>query len=154
MDTLELTREVTAPSDVVWQVLTDLEGCPSFISGIESVKRLDDRAGFGVGTRWRETRVLFGKRATEEMEVSAVDERRSYTVEADGAGAHYVSTMGVEATGEGRSRLVSTFGAVPTGAFSRLRSRTVGKLFEGATRKAMEQDLDDIAAEAERRARS
>jgi hypothetical protein len=43
-----------------------------------------------------------------------------------------------------------TFGAETGGGrVSRLLARTMGKAFEGATRKALQQDLDDIVAAAE-----
>ena len=41
-----------------------------------------------------------------------------------------------------------TFGATPKGFFSKLMAATIGRLFSGATRKALQQDLDDIAAAA------
>ena len=154
MDELHLSREVDAPADTVWALMIDVDSWSSIVSGIDAVERLDDGAGFGVGTRWRETRTMFGKEATEDLEVTAMEPGRSYTVEAESRGAHYTSTMGVEPVGPDRSRLVTSFGAEPQGGFSKLMAKTVGKLFEGATRKALEQDLDDLAAAAEARARA
>ena len=148
MPDVKLDRAIAAPPERVWAVITDLGGAADVMSGIDSVERLDDAAGFGVGTRWRETRTLFGRQATEILEVTAVDAGRSYTVEADGRGAHYRSKLSVRPHGEG-SRLSMTFGATPRGFFSRLMAATIGRLFSRATRKAMQQDLDDIAAAAE-----
>lgn len=147
---IEMERTTTAAPADVWAVMTDIEGSADRISGITEVERLDDGDGFGVGTRWRETRVLFGKEASEEMEVTAVDEGHRYTVEAHNRGTHYVSDMIVEPAGTG-SVLRMTFGAKQASKFSKLMARTVGKAFEGATRKALKQDLDDIAAAAEAR---
>lgn len=145
-----MRRDTTADPADVWAVMTDIEGSADTISGITEVERLDDGAGFGVGTRWRETRVLFGKEASEEMEVTAVDEGHSYTVEAHNRGTHYVSDMIVEPAAGG-AVIAMTFGAKQAGTFSKLMAKTVGKAFEGATRKALQQDLDDIAAAAEAR---
>jgi hypothetical protein len=131
--------------------MTDIEGSREVLSGVTEIERLDDGDGFGVGLRWRETRVLFGKEASEEMEVTAVDEGRSYTVEADSDGVHYRSVMSVEPDGDG-ARIRMTFGGEQkgkSGLISRIVSRTAGKAIEKATRKALEQDLDDIAAAAE-----
>lgn len=147
---VELQRETTADPATVWAVVTDLEGSVETLSGVTAVERVAGPEGFAVGTRWRETRVLFGKEASEEMEVTAIESGRSYTVEADNHGTHYVSRMIVEPSGEG-SLLRMTFGAEQAGRFNRLLARTVGKAFEGATRKALQQDLDDIAAAAEAR---
>lgn len=79
---IEVSQAVAAPAPVVWSLITDIEHSPEVISGIRSVERLDDGDGFGVGTRWRETRVMFGRSASEEMTITAVDPGWSYTAEA------------------------------------------------------------------------
>ena len=45
--------------------------------------------------------------------------------------------------------ITMTFGAEPTGTVSKVFAGTIGKLFEGGTRKALVRDLDDIAVVAE-----
>lgn len=146
---LEVSRHTSASPDEAWAVLTDVEGSVEHLSAVTAVQRLDDIEGFGVGSRWRETREMFGREASEELEVTAVEEGRSYTVEADNRGTHYTSVVTVEPDGAG-SRITMTFGAEQSsGRFGRLVARTVGKAFEGATRKALQQDLDDVAAAAE-----
>lgn len=146
---MQLEREVAAPADVVWGLLTDLDRSPEVMSGIDRVERLDDGEGFDVGTRWRETRTMFGRTATEEMQVTAVEPGRAYTVEADSAGTHYQSVLTVEPTGPAACRLSMSFDAQPAGAAAKVLAATLGKLFERATRKALQADLDDIAAAAE-----
>lgn len=150
MREIMLSKDVAAPPERVWAVITDLDRSPDTISGILKLERLEGGAGFGVGTKWRETRIMFGREATEVMEVTAVDPGRSYVVEADGRGAHYRSTITVEPA-EGGSRLSMTFGGEPTGVVGKVLAATVGWLFQGPTRKALQKDLEDIAAAAERR---
>lgn len=94
---------------------------------------------------------MFGKQATEEMWISSVDPGASYVAEAESNGAKYTTTMKVVATGERSSRVSMSFGAKPTGTMAKVMGATLGKLFENATRKALAQDLDDIAAVAEAR---
>lgn len=148
---LEVSREIAAPAARVWDVVTDLAGSADVLGAIEKIEILEGPAPkLDVGTRWRETRTMFGKSATEEMVVTAVDHGRSYTVEADAAGALYRSVMTVEPLGDQRTRLSMSFGAEPKSLGSKLMSATVGRLFAGATRKALYQDLDDIAEAAER----
>ncbi len=151
MREISISRDVAAPAARVWSVITDLERSPEVISGVDRIERLDDGTGFGIGTRWRETRTMFGRQATETMKVTAVDPDRSYTVEADGHDAHYRSVLQVVPTGTG-SRLSMTFGAEPDSTFARVFVATVGRLFEGSTKKALQQDLDDIATAAEQQA--
>lgn len=142
------TKTIAASPERIWALVTDLEEFEKVISGITKIERLDDGDGFQVGTRWRETRVLFGREAVEEMEVTSLEPGRAYTVEADGRGAHYRSVLSVKPAGEG-AVLEMSFSGEPTGVFSRFMAATVGKLFEGATRKAFEKDLAEIAAAAE-----
>lgn len=148
MSKLEVTHHSSASPAAVWQIMTDLDGAPTAITGIQSVHRLDAGTGFGVGTKWEETRTMFGREATETLEVTAVEEGRSYVVESDARGAHYRSALSVEPSGDG-SRLAMSFEAEPEGLVSKVFASTLGKLFDGATRKAIKQDLADIASAAE-----
>ena len=132
----------------MWGVITDLEHTSETIQAIKHIERLDDGDGFSIGTKWRETREMFGKDATEILEVTAIDPGHSYTVEADSRGARYRSVMAVEPAGSG-STISMTFAAEPKGAFSKVMASTIGKMFEGGTRKALAQDLADIAKVAE-----
>lgn len=150
MKPIWIERAVAAPTDRVWSVLTDLDRSPEVLSGVDEIERLDGGGGFGVGTRWRETRTMFGKEATEEMWVTAMDPGSSYVVEAESRGVHYRSELGVDPEGEGRSRIWMTFGAEPQTFVGRIMGATIGLLFRGATRKMLAKDLDDIAAVAER----
>lgn len=139
-----------SPADV-WAVLVDLEGSVDTLSAITKIERLDDGDDFGVGTRWVETRVMFGKEATEEMVVTAVDEGHSYTVEAESRGSHYTSVMSVEPAADGGSTVRMTFGAEQEGVVGKVLAQTLGRAFAGATRKAIQQDLVEIGAAAEAR---
>lgn len=150
MKPIRIARPVAAPADRVWTILTDLERTAGAMSAVDRVERLDDGPDFGVGTRWRETRTVFGKEATEELTITALEPGRSYVVEAESRGAHYRSELGVEPTSDGASRLWMTFGAEPDGLIGRIMGATLGRLFEGATRRMLERDLDDLAGAAER----
>jgi uncharacterized membrane protein len=144
-----VSREVAASAQQVWDVVTDLEGSPAVLTAIEHVERLDDRPGFGVGTRWRETRTMFGKQATEEMEVTDVDPPHRYTVVAVNGSTTYTSTVTVTPLGAQRCELTMSFAGRSSGVVARLLAATVGRLFAGATRRSLQQDLDDIAAHVE-----
>lgn len=150
MKPIRMERSVAAPSERVWSVLTDLDRSPEVLSGVDEIERLDGGGRFGVGTRWRETRTIFGKEATEEMWVTAMDPGRSYVVEAESRGVHYRSELGVTAEGDDASRLWMTFDAEPQSLGGRIMGATIGLLFRGSTRKMLAKDLDDVAEVAER----
>ena len=118
------------------------------VEAIEVVERLDDGAGFGLGTTWRETRTMFGKKATEDMEVTEYEEGVRYATAAESHGSKYFSEIRVEAVGTG-SRITMSFRGEPQTALTKAMDATIGRLFMGATRKALAKDLDDISAAAE-----
>jgi len=149
MTAIIVSRDVDSSADVVWGILTNIEGCVETISAIEKVEILSDNTTFGVGFAWRETRTMFGKTATEELEVVEVVPGESYATEADPDGSNYRSVMAVAATGDETSIVSMEFSADPKGTFGRLLAATVGRLFIGSMRKAIAADLDDIAAAAE-----
>ncbi|WP_225755411.1 SRPBCC family protein [Actinotalea sp. Marseille-Q4924] len=148
MDHIEVARHVAAPPERVWALATDLAGAPRVLSGVERVEVLTP-GPFGVGTRWRETRTMFGREATEEMAVTAVEPQRSYTVEADGSGAHYVSTFTFAPSAGGGTDVVLTFGARPTTRVARVLSALTGPLAQRSVAKALRGDLEDLARAAE-----
>ena len=136
----------TAPVDVLWDVATDLANAPVNISGITRTEVL---AGgeFGVGTRWRETRTMLGREASETMEITAVEPGRSYTAEAHSSGMHYVTRWEFTGTDTG-SEIVMTFSGEPTSTFGRLASRVFGAM-NASLAKTMRTDMADLARAAE-----
>jgi carbon monoxide dehydrogenase subunit G len=150
MPAIRIERRIAAPTERVWAVITDLEGSAERLSGVDEVEILEGPE-FGAGTRWRETRTMFGREATEEMEVTGIEPGRAYTVEAESHGSRYLSELRLEGTGDGGSILTMTFDAEPQTFVSKLMASTIGHLVKGGTRKALAKDLDDIAAAAESR---
>ncbi|MGR6967176.1 SRPBCC family protein [Geodermatophilus sp. URMC 61] len=149
MQDVEVRRHVAAPVERVWALATDLEGSPRVVRGIESVEVLTP-GPFGVGTRWRETRRMFGRTATEEMTVTAVEPHRSYAVEAAGPGVRYVSGFAFAPSADGGTDVTATFGGRPTTTVARVLGALTAPLGRRAIARALQQDVDDIAAAAER----
>lgn len=130
-------------------MLTDLDNAESVLSGVQKIERLD-MTGYETGTRWRETRVMFGKSATEEMWVTEVEPEKRTVVEASSAGADYSTVFTLAPTGDGTTLTIQFSGkAVDPGIFSKIMMKVLGPLAMRATAKAMQRDLDDIATAAE-----
>lgn len=148
MTTVSVRRNVQASPARVWSLATDIDRWPETMSGIEGVEVLA-QPDFGVGTRWRETRTLMGRQATEEMWVTALDEGRSYTVESDSHGAHYVSVFTFRPD-DGGTDIELSFTGQPSSGVAKVLATVTGPLARRSVTKALQQDLDDLAAAAER----
>ncbi|MEU9660258.1 SRPBCC family protein [Streptomyces chartreusis] len=145
-------RRIAAGQGSVWESLTDLRGMVHVLSGVSGVEVLTEGA-FGVGTRWRETRRMFGKEATEEMWVTLCEPPERYVVEAQSHGTHYVSEWALRAEGPSATTVRMTFTGVTSGGVAGVLAKLLGNLGSRAVAKAIAKDLDDIAAAVEGRAR-
>jgi carbon monoxide dehydrogenase subunit G len=143
-------RKVAAGQGPLWEALTDLAGMERVLSGVSRVEVLTGGA-FGVGTRWRETRRMFGKDATEEMWVTVCEPPERYVVEAESHGTHYVSEWRLRADGPAVTTVRMTFTAVASGGVAGVLAKILGGLGTRAVAKAITKDLDDIAAAVEGR---
>jgi len=146
MKPVEVSIAINAPADRVFSIASDIPGAANTIKAITAIEMLTP-GPVGVGTRWKETRLMFGKSATETMEVTAFDPPRSYTVEAKSCGAHYVSIITVSPRAAG-SEMRMTFTATPITATAKLFS-FMNFFMAGMVRKCFEADLKDIKAAAE-----
>lgn len=150
---LSLERSIDASADAVWRVLTDVERFEAVLSGVTRVERLAG-VGYGIGTRWRETRSAMGRESTEELEVVGIDEGRSTTIAAESHGMAYRTEFALEpvvgADGRDETLLRMRFsGSFLTPSWlQRAAAKLTARLGIAMTRRMMQQDLDDIALAA------
>ncbi len=140
---------IMASPAAVWKTITDIEHAESTIRGIDKIEILEPATGPSiVGLKWRETRTLFGKAATEVMWIVDAKEPSHYDTRAESHGAVYTTRMALEAI-EGGTRLSMTFNGEPQTMGSKLVWALTGWMAKGYMRKALKQDLADIKAAAE-----
>ncbi|HIA48749.1 MAG TPA: hypothetical protein EYN96_12475 [Candidatus Hydrogenedentes bacterium] len=84
---LRIEETIATPVKQVFETLSNIN-----ISGIQKVEILSDTTE-GEGHRWRETREMFGKEATEDMEITHYNPPLGYHVEASSHGMRYVTVM-------------------------------------------------------------
>jgi hypothetical protein len=144
--TLTCSRLINAPQARVFEVFADLRNAPGRVKGIKSLEVLTE-GPIAKGTRFRETRTMFGKQATETMEITAFDPPRGYTVGAHSCGSRYTSVFTFKPEGQG-TRVDMSFTVEPLSFFARLFS-PLGKLMAGTMRKLFEADLNDLQRAAE-----
>ena len=129
----------------VWHAITDIEGSVERISAIESIDILEKPASGILGLKWKETRTMFGKEATEIMWITDAKENEYYQTRAESHGALYISRLEIEEAGE-ETKLTMGFEGEAQSLGAKIMSFLTGFMFKGATEKALKQDLIDIKA--------
>lgn len=151
MTTWQVTVElrIAAPVERVWEAMTDIEGSPGVIAGIERVEVLSE-GPFGVGTRWRETRRIFGKEATEELYVTAAEATWRYVVESDSRGVHYVSEFTLTSDQDGATTVQLVLDAeTEKKSLGGAMGKFLGGIGSKAVANTVSKDLEDVAAAVE-----
>ncbi len=146
MKSVTVTRHINAPIERVYAVFTDLERAAENIQSLERIEMLSD-GPFGVGTRWRETRKMFGTEATEVIEITACEPPKRYVAEAESHGTRYLSDWRFKLSGEGTD-VTMEFTATSVSRMAKLLSPLSG-LMMGTVVKLLETDLADLARAVE-----
>lgn len=133
---------IKGTKEAIWQLITDIEHSADTIKAIEKIEVLEKPEDF-IGFKWRETRMMFGKEATEVMWITDYEENKFYRTRAESHGAIYISELTIrEAEGgcflgmgfEGQS---ITFGA-------KIMAFVFDGMMKKSTEKAFLEDLQDI----------
>jgi len=146
MPKVSVTEQIDAPLERVFDLFTDLEHAGENISGIDRVEILTD-GPTGVGTRWRETRTMWGKEATEEMEITEFSAGDRYTAVAENFGARYLSTFRFTRNGTGTD-VTMDFEVIPVSLVAKLFTPLAG-LMSRSVVNCVKQDLADLKQIAE-----
>ena len=146
MSTLTSSIEVKATPERTFEAFTDLRNAAGRVRGIKKLDVLTD-GPIGKGTRFRETRVMFGREATEEMEITDYQPGKSYTVGGISCGAEFATTFRFSPAGGG-TRVEFELALRPVSVFAKLMSPLSGMMM-GPMKKVVEQDMDDMRKIAE-----
>lgn len=144
-----IEKYMDAPPGVVFDTALDLRSLAKTIRGIEELEVLTGDP-IGPGTRFRETRVLFGKRATEVMEITVFERPSRWVFEAESHGTKYVTSHELVPEGSG-TKLLLTFSGEPRTFLARVMGVVFSFLMKACMRE-VEKDLDDLKAVVEGRA--
>ena len=144
---IQLSKSISAEPAEVFDRITDLRKASEHIEDISHIEVLTE-GPVRAGTRFRETRTMFGKDCTEEMEVTHFDAPHSYTVEAESCGARMITRFDVVREGSG-SRVTVDMDSQPISLFAKIVSPFTRIIFSGMMKKCIEKDLDGIKASIE-----
>jgi len=148
MVTITVTNTINAPVDTVFGLFTNLEHCGERVSGIKKCEVLT-LGPFGLRTRWLETREVMGRDVTEELEVTAFEHNRAYTITSAGHNIRVDTQFTFEPRGDG-TLVTITFRTEAQTLPSMLMS-PLGWTMAGTIRRAIEHDMMDFKRLAEGR---
>jgi uncharacterized protein YndB with AHSA1/START domain len=140
---LSVFVEIEKPIEDVWKAIVDFENCTNYISAIVDLKIIDKPADTLIGFKWKETRIMFGKEATETMWITDYAENDFYQTRAESHGSIYISRLSLEHVGE-NTKLTMSFTAEAQKFFVKIMSVVMGFMMKGSMKKALVKDLNDI----------
>ena len=143
MTAVSTSRVIRAPRQRVWEVFTDMASAVDRIPGIDSIELLGP-AQFDEGFRWRETRTIFGKAASEEMWITRVEPGVLYEAEADSHGTHYRTRYRFESV-DGGTEVFCDFSGTPHSTVARVMGLLTGPLARRSVTSMLRADMDALA---------
>ena len=147
MTTVTVDTQVAAPVERVFEVFTDLEHGAERVSNIQKIQVLTT-GGFELGTRWLETREVLGQFDSAEMEVTAFERNRTYTITHHKAGTRIDTVFTFEPVENGtkvRIELSLDSHGLPPGLLAPL-----GWAIAGKVRDVISHDLADLKESMEK----
>ena len=133
MTTVSVVTEIAAPVERVFQVFTDLEQSAVRVSNIRRIE-LVTVGSLKLGARWLETREVLGREDTAEMEITAYEQNRTYTITHHKAGARIDSVFTFTPNGQ-RDHRAGRIRFAERRAFARdARARALGDCGQGPRR--------------------
>lgn len=140
---LESSVEVNAPQARVFAVFSDFSKTAGRIKGIKRVEMLSS-GPVGLGTKFRETRSMFGKETTETMEVVEFNPPVSYALGATSCGVEIRSMIRFEGAGAARTVVRFELDVTPVTLFAKIMSPITGRMMRGMMEKCIRDDLGDL----------
>ena len=144
MSNVTVSRRIEAPVDLVFRTVAQIERFSEAVPHILRVEFLSEVKS-GVGARFRETRMMMGREASTELEVTEYVENERVRIVSEAGGALWDTVFTVAPDGQG-TELQMVMDAQPR----IMSARMTMPLIMGAVRKAVERDLDAVKAFCER----
>jgi hypothetical protein len=142
------SMDVQASLDKTFHIFTDFQTSPQYIKGIQSLEILTPGV-IGKGMRFRETRIMFGRPATEEMEITQFSPLQKITISAFSHGTQYHTTYTFSLLSENSTRVEMVFQGIPHTTFSKVMGKLCGWMMTGSLKQALMNDMKDLKQVAE-----
>jgi hypothetical protein len=138
MTTITITREIAAEPALVFDAVAHIETFKSIQPSIVDVEFVSESTQ-GVGTQFRETRMMGSREATTTLEVTEYDAPNSVRLVADEGGTVWDTLFTVEPKDDG-SLLTMVMDASP----HTTKAKAVTPLIKPMIAKAVGKDMDQV----------
>ncbi|MGB5227397.1 MAG: SRPBCC family protein [Eudoraea sp.] len=145
---LTIDIEIKAPKEKVWKVITDIENSVNTISGIDKIEILNKPKDTVVGLKWKETRTIFGKSATETMWITEATENNYYKTRAESNGAIYQTILKLSEK-ENTTFLTMEFSTEAITVRGKIMAFIFGRMLNKTMKKLIKKDLINIKTSVE-----
>lgn len=144
MKPIILTKSINAPINLVFNTIAHIEEFAKVVNDIVDVEFLSENKT-GLGARFRETRMMKGKKASTELEVTEykVDEKIRLVAEAGGTIWDTLFTVKEE---NGKTILAVTMNASAKNFFAKL----FNMLIAGMITKSIDKDINAVKVYCEK----
>lgn len=134
---------INAPRDRVFEVASDIQNAAARIPDITRIQMLDE-GPIRVGSRWRETRKMWGKEHTETLEIAELRAPEFYAVKAHSCGTDYDTAFEFRSDSPNSTVMTFTFQGTPRTLAARVMGAVMAPLMKGTMRKCLRSDLESV----------
>lgn len=151
MAIVAIEKHTEASPDDVFALATDFRRAAERFRAITKTEVFTE-GPTRLGTRFRETQIMFKREASEEMEVTRFDPPKGYDLSAESNGCRYLIALRFKPNGKG-TQVEMKFDGTPLSFFSKLMSAVMMPMMLNSMKKACEGDLNDLKTAAESQAK-
>lgn len=138
MKPIIIVKLINAPVDKVFGTIAHIEEFSKVVDDIIKVEFISENKT-GIGTRFRETRLMKGKEASTELEIREYIENEMVRIVSDSHGTIWDTIFTVEKV-NGATKLTTHMRAIPGNFFTGL----INSLIKGLIEKAIEKDMEAV----------
>lgn len=138
---IQVECRIPAPKSICFKAFTDLNALADKVTAITKIEILTS-GKIGVGTKFKESRVMFGKESSEVMEITTFENDSHFREEAYSGGVRYISDWNFSEL-NGETLVTITFKIKYETFLSKMMS-PIFFFLSGSFRKAFDTDLEEM----------
>lgn len=137
-----LSKDYSATIDKVFSLFTDIKSLEDRITDIKKITILEGEDPAKLGTKWEETREVFGREDKETLWVTEIVSNKTFVVEAFSRGTKYITTHEFTEEG-GKTNVRITFVAEPKSLMAKV-FYPFAFLMKGSVKSMLQKDMEEL----------